>query len=65
MLMGDLNEKENKNKITTENDILYCTKKKCYHWGSNLILNGHFFQYMSVTSTYCAMYSFAFINKHE
>ena len=57
MLMDNLIEKENKNKIRTENDIFYCRIKTCYH--------------MSVTSTYCAMYSFvdfenfAFINKHE
>jgi len=29
--MGDVIEKENKNKLRTENDILYCTIKKCYH----------------------------------
>jgi len=42
--MDNLIEKENKNKIRTENDIFYCRIKTCYH--------------MSVTSTYCAMYSF-------
>ena len=28
MQMGDVIEKENKNKIRTENDILYCTIKR-------------------------------------
>ena len=37
MLMGDLFEKEDKNKIRTENDILYS-----YHWGSNLLLKDRF-----------------------
>jgi len=31
MLMGDLIEQENKNKSRTENDIVYCTIKQCYH----------------------------------
>ena len=46
MQMGDVIEKENKNKIRTENDILY-NDKTCYHWGSNLLLKDHFSLYVS------------------
>ena len=52
MLIGHLIEKENKNKIRTENDIL------CYHWGSNLLLKDHFSLYVSHLYLLRLMYLF-------